>query len=144
MDDSFLKFWYSGFDAALTEMDEKSRRALLGKCGRACADSYTRGVYVREYEKAANTDEFVSRLEKVFCEAHYEKTDGGYILTYDRCLCDIAGKGFVKSPEFCLCSLSNVIANWEAVLGEGGVRVEMRSSILGGAPKCAFEITLMP
>lgn len=142
MDDRFLRYWYAGFDRALESMDARARELLLENCGRACADSYTRKVYVDEYEKAADMDDFISRLESVFLEVKYAKTDGGYILTYDRCSCDIAGKGFVKSPVFCHCSACNARENWEAVVGQGNADVELIESILGGAQKCAFKIIL--
>ncbi|MCL2810322.1 MAG: hypothetical protein FWD25_00315 [Clostridia bacterium] len=70
--------------------------------------------------------------------------DGGYIqLTYRYCACDLVRDGFMSTPLLCECSRQSLLYNWEAVLGEQRVEVELLQSILGGGDCCRFLIRVL-
>jgi len=143
MKDSFLSHWFGGFEAALEQMDQRSRDDLLAECGKACSGSYTRQIYVDEYRDAKDISDFLTRLKARFPESDFSITDDGTIeLTYRYCACDLVSKGYLKTPLLCECSRQSLQNNWESALGSRNIAVELRHSILGGNECCKFRICI--
>jgi len=142
MDDPFLTHWFQGFESALEQMDERNRSTLLAHCGRSCSDSYTRQIYVEAYQEAKDISDFLTRLMARFPESNFRLSEDGKTveLTYRYCACDLAAKGYLKTPLLCECSRQSLISNWESVLGAQAVTVERIQSILGGNDCCKFRI----
>ena len=115
------------------------------ECGRACSDSYTKQIYVETYALCENIRDFCARLKERFPEMDIcVSGDGGYIqLTYRYCACDLVRDGFMSTPLLCECSRQSLLYNWEAVLGEQRVEVELLQSILGGGDCCRFLIRVL-
>lgn len=144
MDDNFLSFWFSGLDNALSEMDEDSAEIMLCECGKACSKSYTQKLYADIFAVSSDFDDFLKKLQEKISELTVRKSsENEYIFSYSRCLCDIAGKGFVHNSMFCKCSCSNLKYNLETVLGENAVEVSPMASILGGDEHCAFNVRII-
>jgi len=142
MKDPFLSHWFSGFEAALEQMDQKNQRILLAQCGKACSNSYTRQIYIEEYRAASDILDFLARLKERFPESDYRVTDEGNTIEwiYRHCACDLATKGYLKTPLLCECSRQSLLSNWESALGSQRVSVDMIHSILGGHDHCKFRI----
>ena len=73
MEDDFLKSWFAGFDAGIEKLDETNLSAFLGECGKACSDSFPRKMYVEEYEKATDFDDFLKRIKSHMKGIDFEK-----------------------------------------------------------------------
>ena len=142
MEDRFLTYWFRGLEEGLEHMSEEERTILLSACGKACSCSYSLGVYQDAYAKAADMNEFLKNLKEAFPELSYRVSGDQRTVTilYDHCACDLYTKGLVKSGLLCECSLRSLLYNWEAVMGEGRVEVEMKGSILRGDKRCVFEV----
>lgn len=137
----FLLHWYAGYMDGLISLDAEQQDLLLSACGKACADSYTVDRFRKAWEDVSgNLPCFLEHLSELFPEAQYTLADQNRIqVKYSQCACDLVTKGLVDNPMQCLCSLHNLKANFEAVLGKE-VKVVLRQSILSGDEQCCFEV----
>ena len=144
MKESFFKYWFNGFDEALNKINENDRNEIFKHCGRACSDSYTKQIYIDEYEKADCVNDFIARLKIRFPEIEYEivKDNEIIILIYNFCACDLVKDGYITNPALCECSRQSLLYNWGSVLGEQNVEVELLGSILNGDNCCKFRIKI--
>jgi hypothetical protein len=138
----FLTYWFSGLMNGLGSVDEAARKAILRECGKACAESYTAEVFQDAREQSTDMEGFLALLAARFPEAAYDLLASGSIrVRYSRCACDLVKEGLVKSSLICGCSAYNLQENFERAWGIP-VRVMLESSILEGAPQCAFLVLL--
>jgi hypothetical protein len=137
----FLTYWFSGWMNGLESVDEAARKAILRECGKACAESYTADVFRGAWEQSAEMEGFFALLVARFPEATYEPLASGNIrVRYSRCACDLVTEGLVTSSLICGCSAYNLQENFQRAWGIP-VRVTLESSILDGAPQCAFLVS---
>jgi hypothetical protein len=126
-------------------MDEADIEKLARFCGRACADSYTRNVYTEESKLSKTIDDLVGRLCIRFPEMEIARIDDTKLMiAYKKCMCNLFLDGFIRDGSFCRCSRENLLANWEAVIGQGNVSVAIESTIQSGSDRCEFLVTLDP
>lgn len=139
--DKFLKYWFQGFENAVMTLDEESKSRIFKECGKACAESYTKEIYLYAKSNAKNEEEFLELLRSAFPELTIEKKEGdSYLITYKYCACDLVQQDFVKSPHLCECSRQSLLYNWENIFGKDNVEVELLQSILQGDPCCKFYV----
>jgi hypothetical protein len=137
----FLTHWFSGLMKGLEGVDEPAREAILRECGRACARSYTAGVFQEARKGSADVGAFLVALTSRFPEATYELLNPHAIrVRYASCACDLVRCGLVESPLICRCSAYNLQENMECALGVP-VTVGLEASILGGATSCSLLVT---
>lgn len=143
---NFLKHWFGGFEVAINQLDQASRNSILGACGKACSNSYTRQVFIDAKSDIKDDEEFFAALKKTFSELDIETIEQNrmYEIRYRFCGCDLVKNGFVNTPHLCECSRSSLLYNLESVWGEGHARVTLMESILAGAPCCRFEVEHTP
>ena len=142
--DSFFQYWFKGFEKAISDMDEKNSKMIFSQCGKACSDSYTKQIYIDEYECSENINDFLTRLKNRFPEIEFKiiKDNKIVLLTYHHCACDLVRKGYIKTPLLCECSRQSLLYNWETVIGKQNVKINLLGSILNGDNCCEFEIHL--
>ena len=137
----FMTYWVSGLMNGLEGVDEPARKAILRECGKACAESYTAGVFQDARERSTDVESFLAILASKFPEAAYEQLASGMIrVRYTRCACDLVKCGLVKSSLICECSAYNLQENFERAWGIP-VSVTLETSILQGAPQCVFLVS---
>jgi len=141
---TFFTHWFRGFAEGLDKMPEKERAVLLRECGRACSRSYPLAVYKDAYARSSGLVSFLENLKAAFPELSYRINEDQKSVTiiYNRCACDLYTRGLVKTGLLCECSRQSLLYNWEAVMGEGSVEVDMKGSLLRGDEKCEFEVKL--
>lgn len=138
----FMRYWFSGLLSGLERVDGPARTTILRECGKACAQSYTAGVFQDAWQQSADMDAFLAELGARFPEATYEKIDLHTIrVSYSHCACDLVQCGLVQSPLLCECSAHNLQENLECAL-ETSVTITFQSSILRGEPRCVFLVSL--
>ena len=142
--DSFLQFWFKGFEIAIEDMNETDRNIIFKQCGKACSDSYTKQIYIDEYERSENINDFLIRLKNRFPEIEYQiiKENEIVLLTYRYCACDLVKNKYITTPLMCECSRQSLLYNWGTVIGESKVNIKLLKSILNGDDCCQFEICL--
>lgn len=137
----FLTFWFDGFINGLESADKTSQEAILRACGKGCAASYTAQVFRDTRRQSTTLETFLTNLSLRFPEARYELISPRAIrVTYARCACDLAQRGFVHSPILCRCSAYNLQANFEQAL-KVPAEVSLHSSIARGADTCDFVVS---
>jgi len=137
-----ITHWLGGLINGLASVDAPARQAILRECGKACAASYTAALFQEAREQAADMEGFLAALAVRFREAIYEMLNPRTIrVRYTRCACDLVTEGLITSPLICGCSAYNLQENFQHALGIP-VSVTLESSILEGAPQCAFLISL--
>ena len=143
--DDFLKHWFNGFQASLNEIDDTSRKKIFKECGKACSNSYTKQVYLDAKSNSSNEEEFIEKLKKEFPEIIIDviEKEHLYHIKYKFCACDLVNRKYIDTPYICECSRNSLLYNWETILGEGNVKVELVQSILSGAPCCKFIVTVL-
>ena len=144
MKELFFKYWFKGFDEALDNINENDKNEIFKYCGRACSDSYTKQIYVDEFVKADNINDFIKRLMKRFPEIEYQiiKDNEEIILMYRFCACDLVKDGYISNPSLCECSRQSLLYNWGTVIGESNVDIKLMKSILNGDDCCQFNISI--
>ena len=144
MADKFMKYWFEGFERFIINLDDENRKNVFKECGKSCSDSYTKQIYVDEYNASQNFDDFLERLKIMFPEIGFQIIEEAKVieLTYNFCACDLVKNEYIKSPLLCECSRQSLLCNWGVVFGEDKVRIELQQSILAGDSRCKFIITL--
>lgn len=145
MSGNFLKVWFCGLRAALTQLDENSVRTVMARCGQACSDSYPKQVYLEAYRASDSMDGFLAELNRRFDGAVFRRVGRHTVeVVYPRCGCDLVRDGYWTDPMLCQCSLESLRYNWEGVLGENSVECSLEQSILGGGSQCRFLVEIIP
>lgn len=143
--DDFLKHWFSGFQVSLNQIDDISKKQIFKECGKACSNSYTNQIYLNAKNNSSNEKEFIEELRKSFPEIEIEviEKEQLYYVTYKFCACDLVNRNYLNSPYICECSRFSLLYNWETILGEGKVKVELVQTILAGAHCCQFKVIVL-
>ena len=137
----FATHWFSGLMNGLESVDASARETILRECGKACAQSYTAGVFEDAWRQSADMEAFLAELAIRFPEATYEQLNPRTIeVRYATCNCDLVKRGLVESPLMCECSAHNLQENFCA-LGIP-VTVKVEGSILRGQTQCTLLVTL--
>ena len=144
MKDKFLDYWFSGFNKSIELLDDEARVNIFRECGKACSDSYTKQIYIEEYNAAKSLDDFLDRLKNKFPEVSFKIIKENEIieLIYNYCACDLVKDGYITSPLICECSRQSLLYNWGTVFGEQNIEIELLKSILNGDECCRFQVTI--
>lgn len=140
----FFRFWFTGWQHGLTELDDEHRNTVLKQCAKACAHSYTVSLFQDARASGSDMNSFVNSLQRLIPHATYELKNKNQIrVTYDKCGCDLVTMGLVNSPLLCQCSAYNLQENLEQSLRHP-VSVQLISSILRGDQQCVLLAKLNP
>ena len=144
MKDKFLDYWFNGFNKSIELLNDEAREKIFRECGKACSDSYTKQIYIDEYNSSNTLSDFLERLKVRFPEVSFKVIKENEIieLTYNFCACYLVKDGYITSPLMCDCSRQSLLYNWSTVFGEENIEVELKQSILEGKPNCKFFIYL--
>jgi len=123
----------------VTTLDEPTQAKVLGKLGRECGKGVVKGF-------EGNPEGFWAHIKTQWLDrVEYDK-DKGVIRFWEKertqCNCPLAA--LMKVPKtMCLCSLGTQEAIYETLFNRP-VQVKLEESILHGAKRCSFTITLQP
>jgi predicted hydrocarbon binding protein len=138
---AFTEGWIKHLVESIDEhLDEETKIELMESCGRACARS---GPVHAARECQGNLDRWLVTLRKWHGGKEYVQRDGDIVrLICNECLCP-AAKDIPQglSGTYCYCSLGWMKETFGAVVGKT-VGVELLQSIVRGAERCEFAITL--
>jgi predicted hydrocarbon binding protein len=138
---AFTERWIKHLVDSMDEhLDEKTRMVVMESCGRACAR--TGPVHVAR-ECQGDLDRWLATLRKWHGGEEYVQQDGDVVrVICAECVCPAAKDHPEELSEtYCICSLGWMKETFGAVVGKP-VSVELSQSILRGAEKCEFVITL--
>ena len=86
-----------------------------------------------QYKKYGNTESFFG---KVIESGHV------YEIGYPKCVCSEVLCGKVSSAKHCECSRQSVLYILEQLLPDKTITVKTIETVLGGAKKCRFRVTI--
>lgn len=111
--------------------------------GIQCAKEHVLAELMQWFQDAgSNLDTYCEKYGKT--EFSYAKViEKGHIyeMGYPRCLCPEALSGG-KDVSFCECSRQSMIYVLENMMPEEHIEVELIETVLGGAKKCCFRVTV--
>ena len=68
MEKDFYHYWFNGFEESLNNISGNDKNIILMHCAKSCSESYTKKIYMDEYEKSINLKDFLSKLKERFPE----------------------------------------------------------------------------
>jgi len=142
MADTFLKYWFKGFGRFIENLDDDNRASIFKECGQSCSESYTKQIYIEEYNASTDFNDYLDKLKARFPEIdfHIIKENEIIELTYNFCACDLVKNGYINSPYLCECSRQSLLYNWGSVFGKDKINVDLQQTILSGDSCCKFII----
>jgi predicted ArsR family transcriptional regulator len=135
--------WLKVLMESLNEsLDEKTRKEIMEKCGKACAIYHGDIDEIKLIKrKGENLEKILETMnqEELWCGKWFKK--GNTISSIcEKCGCPFVGAEIIKpSPTFCYCSRGWVKSVFELVL-EKPVEVELKKAIGKGDGVCQFII----
>lgn len=102
----------------------KEMRRQFDECG---------GSLDEQYKKYGNTEYFFARIIE---PGHV------YEMGYPRCFCPMVENGFAKSTVHCECSRQSIFYVLNNLLPDKKIEVEIMGTVLSGAEKCTFRVTI--
>lgn len=142
--DENLKFWFEGFEKAISKIDQPQRESLFSECGKNCADRWVLNLYKDLFSKV-NGDmdlffEAINGAEGV--KGEVVEPGKKYHLSFQKCFCGMHNEGYINSPHLCECSRQSIIYVFQSITPEKNVDVQICSTILRGGEECKFSITM--
>ena len=115
--------------------------AAMRQCGACCLEKDVVEEAKKLYQKASNTEDFLTLLNEAGIGGNHLRLEGNKILaTYEECYCDTPKKVDAMHAKYCECSAGWYQSLFSEVLKKR-VNVKIIDTILNGAPVCTFEIT---
>ena len=86
-----------------------------------------------QYKKYGNTE---ALLAKIIEPGHI------YEIGYPKCVCEEVLSGKINSQSHCECSRQSILYILGNLMPNKNIQVEMIETVLGGAEKCRFKVTV--
>lgn len=86
-----------------------------------------------QYEKYGDMDDFFA---KVIQKGHV------YDIGFKKCTCHLVDSGFVHSPVHCECSRQSILYVLQELMPDKRIQAKVIETILSGADKCRFRVTI--
>lgn len=141
---TFFKHWFKGFEKFLESSSREDVEPVLQHCAQACSESMSLDIYREAFKKYDSLEKSLLFIKNSLDDFQYKICDSHIEITYTQCDCDLYVTDLVKSPKLCLCSERSLLYNWEAVYGQGQVKVKREKSILDGYDLCRFIVKVSP
>ena len=140
--DSEIHWWFPGFEAGLSALEEEERGTMLRACAENCLRmgmlDYYRGVYERT---GGDIDGFFRALgEAGGLETEIVRPGQEFWLIFHQCTCSLHTQGYIDSCLLCECSRQSVLCILRELWPDWRFDVVSEATILNGAPDCRFHI----
>ena len=122
------------------DLPEAEMAKVIENNGRSCAERGGSLAWAQSFN--GDIDKFLAEMRK-HLGANNARRDGSRItLVYEKCFCPLVGDTSEKLPaDYCLCTRGWTKAVYGAIAGKE-VKVDLRSAIKRGDPKCLIEVDL--
>ncbi len=137
----FLAGWLAAWLGNMKkDLPEAGMVKVIEDNGRACAKRG--GMVAGAKSLNGDVDKFLAEMRKHIGENNIQREGNRITLVYDKCYCPLVADSTEKLPaEYCLCTRGWTRAVYGALVGKE-VRVDIKSSIQRGDPKCRIEVIL--
>lgn len=144
MMDDFWRDWLGALFEGMGDMDPAARGALLGCCGKRCAEPTILPALRGLWAENPDVHRFFMAMEprlpglKVACVQQGKMYD----LLYTQCGCPLHAEGGVNDPALCECSRRSLLWVMQQLFPGQMPEVALLESVLQGAPCCRLRVTL--
>jgi hypothetical protein len=122
------------------QMPEAEMAMLIEENGRSCAAGHGMLDWAKSFH--GDIDKFIAAMRPHLGEGNIRRDGDKVTMIYEKCLCTLVGDIEGTLPgEYCLCTRGWTRAVYGALTGKD-VRVDIKSSIQRGDPKCRIEVDL--
>jgi predicted hydrocarbon binding protein len=137
----FREQWVATLMANLeSQLDAKTRTALMESCGRACARRSS--VFSVAASGKGDAAKLIQALAKILGKDNVVLEGGVVRLTYPKCYCEMVADGPERLPDaYCCCSQGWIKEMFETAAGKP-VGVKTLQTIKRGADSCKFVIKI--
>lgn len=136
------KYMKSLLDEFSSNYGIETTEKVMRPCGYQCISKKTIKTAKLLYEKSDNTEEFLKLLNDNRIGGGYlHIKDNKIIGIYDKCICGIPKSVKDISPTYCECSAGWFEKLFSSVFKKE-VMVKKVDTVLNGADKCTFEISI--
>lgn len=137
--------YFNDLEKQINLLPKEQQEILFKRCAARCATKYVLpSLNGRKQRTKSDLDLFFSEQENsgYFFQRVIEK---GHIyeMGYPRCLCFIHDLGFAQSKTHCECSRQSILFVLQELFSDKDFSVETIDTVLGGADKCTFRITVL-
>lgn len=134
---AWVKSWLSNLKKQFPEAEGIK---LIEANGRACAANHGMLDWAASFH--GDVDKFIAAMRPHLGGGDLRRDGGKVTMIYDRCLCTLVGDIEGTLPgEYCLCTRGWTKAVFGALTGKE-VKVDLKSSIKRGDPRCLIEVNL--
>lgn len=137
----FILAWITAWLANMKkQLPEAEGIKLIEANGRACAANH--GMIDWAASFSGDVDKFIAAMRPHLGGGDLRRDGGKVTMIYEKCLCPLVGDVEGTLPgEYCLCTRGWTKAVFGALAGRE-VKVDLKSSIKRGDPRCLVEIDL--
>lgn len=136
--------YFADIEKQISLLPKSHQGVIFQRCAANCVTKYVLPALRSRCEKCeSNLDLFFSEKENT--EYSFQKViEKGrvYEMGYPRCLCFMHDMGFAKSKIHCECSRQSILFVLHELFPNTDFSVETINTVLGGADKCTFRITI--
>jgi len=138
------KEFFKTLECGIAKLPQAEQAQIFRPCAVNCASEYVLKEMRRQFEecgcsldaqykKYGNTEYFYANI-----------IESGHIyeMGYPKCFCPLVASGFVQSAVHCECSRQSIIYVLQNLLPGKDIKVETIETVLSGAPKCKFRVTV--
>ncbi len=136
--------YFDDIEKQISLLPKNQQGVIFKRCAASCVTKYVLPALKSRCEKCgSNLDLFFSEQDN--SEYSFQRViEKGrvYEMGYPRCLCFMHDMGFAKSKIHCECSRQSIIFVMNELFPDNDFAVETIGTVLGGADKCTFKITV--
>jgi hypothetical protein len=142
--DENLKYWFKGFENAISHIGQQERELLFCECSKNCVNRGILDLHKNLYDKAnGNIDLFFEEMNGIEnVKSEIVESRKKYYVFFKKCTCSLHNEGYVNSPFLCECSRQSVIYVFNSIMPNKNFDVEICSTILRGGNECKLSITM--
>jgi len=136
--------YFNDIEKQISLLPKDQQGVIFKKCAVNCVTMYVLPMLRDRKEKCkGDLDLFFSEQENSEYSFQSVIEKGRiYEMGYPRCLCFMHDMGFAKSMTHCECSRQSILFVLHELFPDKDFVVETISTVLGGADKCTFRITV--
>ncbi len=130
-------------EESIATLPVEEQGKLYRACAKDCVTKYVLAEQKRLFEACHyDMDEMYSMPDTEFFFGRIIEPGHIYEMGYPRCLCYMVDAGISNAPVHCECSRQSILYVLHELLPERCIQVETIETVLAGADKCRFRITI--
>lgn len=137
-----ISWWFQGLNAGLATLPEDA--PFFRACAENCLGQGTLDFNLKlKADTGGTPDAFFAALSRIEgLDAEILESGRMYRLIFCTCTCCLHNCGYVQAPQLCCCSRASILLALEHLWPEYSAAVKTEETILGGAARCSFQISL--